>query len=78
MLSKMTNDEQQATEVTLSRWVAFASPLSTLVIYPPKRLEPGRGDPGRSGRVGGGKLRWDWGRIVRYGRFNLRGYVSSV
>jgi hypothetical protein len=29
-----------------------------------KRQEPGRGDPGRNGRVNGGKLRWDWGRIV--------------
>ena len=27
-----------------------------------RRPEPGRGDPGRNGRVNGGKVRWDLGQ----------------
>lgn len=68
LFSKMTNREQE-TDVTLSRGDSTSQhllmPLITVTNSIVKRLEPGRYCPGRNGGVKGGRLRWDWGRIVK-------------
>jgi hypothetical protein len=63
MLSKVTNREQEVgvtpieREIDPTELVDVIHSLSQMTT--PKRPEPGRGDPGRNGRVNGGKLRWD-------------------
>lgn len=68
IFSKMTN-RMQETDVTLSRGDSIqqhlSMPLITVTNSIVKRLEPGRGGPGRNGGVNGGRLRWDWGGIVK-------------
>jgi hypothetical protein len=63
MLSKVTNREQEVgvtpieREIDPTELVDVIHSLSQMTT--PKRLEPGPCDPGRNGRVNGGKLRWD-------------------